>query len=103
MQVTSPKKKEPESIEPESIEPESIEPESIACYIDGSKTEHSTGYGLITTTNNNRTRLTVKLPDYCSHNALNALSEPNSVRATWIAGHEGHWGNEKADELQVTT
>ena len=35
------------------------------------------------------------------HNALNTLSDTNTVHVNfkWIAGHEGHWGNEKADEL----
>ena len=33
------------------------------------------------------------------HNALNTLSDTNTVHVKWIAGHEGHWGNEKADEL----
>ena len=33
------------------------------------------------------------------HNALNALGDTNMIHVKWIAGHEGHWGNEKADEL----
>jgi len=33
------------------------------------------------------------------HQALNALGDHNTVKVSWIAGHEGHWGNEKADEL----
>ena len=33
------------------------------------------------------------------HRAINALAEHNTVTVTWVAGHEGHWGNERADEL----
>ena len=33
------------------------------------------------------------------HQALNDLGGLNTVTVSWIAGHEGHWGNEKADEL----
>jgi len=33
------------------------------------------------------------------HKTLNELAKHNTVTVTWVAGHEGHWGNEKADEL----
>ena len=33
------------------------------------------------------------------HHALNSLASHNIVSIKWIAGHEGHWGNKKADVL----
>ena len=33
------------------------------------------------------------------HQSLNNLSTHNVVSIKWVAGHEGHWGNEKADTL----
>ena len=33
------------------------------------------------------------------HNSLNGLAAQNIVTMKWVAGHEGHWGNEKADLL----
>ena len=33
------------------------------------------------------------------HGALNDLAASNIVSMMWVAGHEGHWGNEKADTL----
>ena len=33
------------------------------------------------------------------HGALNDLATNNTVTVMWVAGHEGHWGNERADQL----
>ena len=33
------------------------------------------------------------------HGALNELAVNNTVSVMWVAGHEGHWGNERADQL----
>ena len=33
------------------------------------------------------------------HRALNDLAGNNNVTVVWIPGHEGHWGNERADQL----
>jgi ribonuclease HI len=33
------------------------------------------------------------------HRAISELARHNTVTVMWVAGHEGHWGNEKADEL----
>jgi ribonuclease HI len=33
------------------------------------------------------------------HGAISELAKSNTVTVMWVAGHEGHWGNEKADEL----
>ena len=34
-----------------------------------------------------------------SHETLNELARHNAVKVKWIEAHEGHWGNEKADQL----
>ena len=36
------------------------------------------------------------------HMALNVIAAHNTVTVMWVAGHEGHWGNEKADSLAKT-
>ena len=33
------------------------------------------------------------------HGALNNLAAHNVVKVLWVAGHEGHWGNKRADQL----
>ena len=33
------------------------------------------------------------------HKTLNELARHNTVKVRWIAAHDGHWGNEKADDL----
>ena len=48
---------------------ETVLPTTIECYTDGSQTEDGTGFGFITTQNNNNTTLgetSSKLPDFCS-------------------------------------
>ena len=46
----------------------------------------------------NTTTLNSKTAIEC-HGALNGLAASNIVALKWVAGHEGHWGNEKADIL----
>ena len=46
----------------------------------------------------NTTTLNSKTAIEC-HGALNGLATSNIVSLKWVAGHEGHWGNEKADTL----
>jgi ribonuclease HI len=33
------------------------------------------------------------------HQTLTALATHNTVKVMWVPGHEGHWGNERADQL----
>ena len=49
----------------------------------------------------NKTTLNSNTAINC-HRALNGIAACNTVTVMWVAGHEGHWGNEKADSLAKT-
>ena len=49
----------------------------------------------------NKTTLNSNTAISC-HRALNIIAARNTVTVMWVAGHEGHWGNEQADSLAKT-